>query len=73
MTGTEHVGLAVETLAVILAVLFMRWALTGGTPRPRRPKPVAVYVPAVHLIPAQQYACRACGQDVTAPTRGEAA
>lgn len=72
MNGTAHAGLGYIALAVVLAAFLIRWAVTGGTPRPRRPKRVAIEVPAFHLIPAQQYACRACGQDITAPTTGSA-
>ena len=71
MTGTAHAGLAVEALVVVLAVLFMRWAVTGGTPRTRRPRPVEEWEPAYLWLPAQQLACPDCG--TTIHTRGETA
>lgn len=68
MNGTAPAGLAVLTLVYVAAVLLVRWAVTGGQPRPRKPRPAAEYVPAFHLIPAQQLACPDCGTTIHTTT-----
>lgn len=67
MNGTAHAGLAVLGLVYVAAVLFIRWAFTGGTParhRARRPRPVAVEVPARQLAAC----CPDCGTHITINT-----
>lgn len=70
MTGTAHAGLAVEALVFIAAVLLVRWAVTGGEPAPRRPRPAVEWVPAYEWIPAQELAvpCPDCGTHITVTT-----
>jgi hypothetical protein len=67
MTGTVHAGLAVEALVFVAAVFLVRWAVTGGEPTPREPRPAVEWVPAYEWIPAQELdlPCPGCGQHIT--------
>lgn len=75
MNGTAQAGLAVLSLVFVAAVVVIRYAVTPapvpGRHRPVRVRPVAEYVPACFLIPAQQYTadCPGCGSHVTIHTR----
>lgn len=70
MTGTAHIGLAVEALVFVAAVLLVRWAVTGGEPAPRLLEPAAEWVPAYEWIPAQEVdlSCHHCGGRITVHT-----
>lgn len=75
MNGTAQAGLAVLSLVFVAAVFVIRYAITpvvaSGRHRSVRVRPVAEYVPACFLIPAQQYTanCPDCGSHVTIHTR----
>lgn len=68
------IGAASLMGALVAATAVVRWAVRPvhvGRHRPVRVRPVAEYVPACFLIPAQQYTadCPDCGSNITIHTR----
>jgi hypothetical protein len=70
VTGTAHIGLAVEALVFVAAVFLVRWAVTDGEPTPREPRAAVEWVPAYEWIPAQELdlPCHHCGGRITVHT-----
>lgn len=83
MNGTAHAGLGYLALMVVLAVLVIRYAVTGGTPAKHRAprRRVEEFVPGHHLIPALAHGavvptavayCRGCRTQVPVTIHGDA-